>query len=168
MKAHAASFVRRGKIKGDLLDAAVKRLADLAFTDAREIVAWDEETVTSADGEISVRPRLVLKDSKAISPQAATLIKGAFMKAGEIRIDLHDQRGALVDLIKTLKGSDAVTNNVTVTNNTLNVGAVTAQDAAQRIAFLLSAAQSRLPAMKTIEAEPVRNSRDVDEEPKDR
>lgn len=139
VKADTRSFTRRQKVKGDILDAAVKRLADLAFTDLREIVSWADEPEFDADGAlVTVRKRLVLRDSADISPQAATLLKGAFVKAGEVRIETHDQRAALVDLVKLLKGSDAAPSQVTV--NQVNVGSMSAIDAAQRVAFLLAAA----------------------------
>ena len=166
VKADARQFARRQKVKGDIMDAAVKRLAEMAFTDVRELIAWKSEPVINADGEvIGERPRLVLRDSADISPAAATLIKSAFLKAGEIRVETHDQRSALVDLVKLLKGSDAApTSNVTV--NQVNVGAVDAVTAAQRVAFLLAAAAARAPSppppRPLIEGEHVHKSKDMD------
>ena len=166
VKADARQFARRQKVHGDILDNAVKRLAEMAFTDVRELIAWKSEPVINADGEvIGERPRLVLRDSADISPAAATLIKSAFLKAGEIRVETHDQRSALVDLVKLLKGSDAApTSNVTV--NQVNVGAVDAVTAAQRVAFLLAAAAARAPSppppRPLIEGEHVHKSKDMD------
>lgn len=144
-------FARRQKVKGDILDEAVKRLASLAFTDVRELLAWHQEPVVNADGEVTgTKQRLVIKDSSAISPEAATLLKGAFLKAGELRIETHDQRAALVDLVRLLKGSDAApANNVTV--NQVNVGQLSALDAAQRVAFMLAAAGRSLAAAPVVE-----------------
>ena len=162
VKADARSFARRQKVKGDLLDATLRRLADIAHTDPREIFAWREEATVNEAGEvIGTAPRLIVRDSKDISAAAATLIKGAFLKAGEVKIETHDQRAALVELAKLLKGSDAAPPpNVTV--NQVNVGGVDALAAASRVAFLLSSALARAPAaapeIKTIEGEAVPNS----------
>ena len=166
VKADARQFARRQKVHGDILDNAVKRLAEMAFTDVRELIAWKAEPVINADGEvIGERPRLVLRDSADISPAAATLIKSAFLKAGEIRVETHDQRSALVDLVKLLKGSDAAPPS-SVTVNQVNVGAVDAVTAAQKVAFLLAAAAARAPAPPTaaplIEGERVHKSKDMD------
>ena len=153
----AQTFARRQKVKGDLLDASIRRLAEIAHTDLRELVAWRDEPEVNAEGEIvGSRQRLVIRPSAEISPAAATLLKGAFTKAGELRIETHDQRAALVDLVKLLKGSDAAPPaNVTV--NQINVGAAGAVDAVKRIAFLLASATSRQPAAPppvTIDAKP--------------
>lgn len=160
VKADSRQFARRQKVKGDILDAAVKRLADMAFTDPREVFAWRNEPVLNADGEvIGERTKLIARDSADLSPAAASLVRGAFVKAGEVKLETHDQRSALVDLVKLLKGSDAVTNNVTVTTNTVNVGGIDAVTAAQRVAFLMAAAASRIPSN-------VHNSQLVDVTPK--
>jgi hypothetical protein len=164
-KAGNDAFVRRAKKSGDILDAAVRRLADLALTDPREVFAWKNEPVLNADGEVTgERTRLVVRDSKDISPAAATLIKGAFVKAGEVKIETYDQRAALVDLVKILKGDDVATQSVTV--NQVNVGSVDAVTAAQRVAFMLAAAShhvaARPAAPVTIEGERVHNSRSTD------
>lgn len=137
----ARTFARRQKIKGDLLDASIRRLADIAHTDLRELVAWHDVPELNADGEvIGTRQRLVIRDAAEITPAAATLLKGAFLKAGELRIETHDQRAALVDLVKLLQGKDAAPPPPSLTVNQFNVGGVDAIQAAQRVAFLLAAA----------------------------
>ena len=157
VNADARAFARRQKVRGDLLDATLKRLADIAHTDLRELLAWKDEPVTNADGEVTgTRQRLILRDSKDISPAAATLLKGAFLKAGELRIETHDQRAALVDLAKLLKGSDALPPAPNVTVNQVNLGQLGAVEAAQRVAFMLQAAGRALaaPQPQTIDATP--------------
>lgn len=160
VKADSRTFARRQKVKGDLLDATLKRLADIAHTDLRELLAWKDEPVVNADGEVTgTRQRLILRDSQSISPAAATLLKGAFLKAGELRIETHDQRAALVDLAKLLKGSDALPPTQNVTLNQVNIGQLGAVEAAQRVAFMLAAAGRTLAAPQpaqpvTIDATP--------------
>ena len=156
-EARSVRYAKRTKVESDLLEASIARLRDIAFTDVREIAAWREEALTNAEGEvIGTAQKLALRDSADISPQAAALISGAFLKAGEVRLNFHDQRAALVDLVKLLKGSDAAPPaNVTV--NQVNIGAAGAVDAVQRIAFLLASATSRQPAAPqpvTIDAKP--------------
>lgn len=151
-------FARRQKRTGDLLEQTVKRLSDIAFTDPGELMAWETEPAT-------MRQRLRLRDSSSIPAGARAAIKGAFMKGDSVRLELHDTRAALVDLAKLLIGKDiAQTPSVNVTQ--VNVGGVDAVQAAQRVAFLLAAASHRLPAPRTIDAEPVQDSKDADADPK--
>lgn len=166
VKADSRAFVRRQKSHTDMLDAAVKRLADLAMTDPRELFAWRNEAQLNAAGEVTgVTPRLMLRDSLDISPAAASLIKGAFVKAGEIKLETHDQRAALVDLVKILKGNDIGAGATTTNVTQINVGGVSALDAAQRVAFLLASMASRAPSAPIIDAHPVHISQDTDTDP---
>ena len=146
VEAETRTYARRQKSRGDLLARALSKLDDIMSTDLREVVDWRREAVTNAAGEVTgISETVAVKDAAKISPKAASAIKGVFMKAGQVRIEMHDQRAAAVEIIKLLSGSDAQpTTNVTV--NQTNIGATDALDAARRVAFLLGAAMSRLPA----------------------
>lgn len=145
VKADSRAFVRRQKMKGDLLDSAIKRLANIAFTDIREVATWREEPTLNAEGEvIGSQQRLRVRDALDLTPEAAALIRSAFTKSGEVRIETHDQRTALVDLVKLLKGDDAMQpSNVNIQQ--VNIGGTDALEAAKRVSFLLAAARSREP-----------------------
>lgn len=163
VEAHNRGFARRQNQKGDLLERVVKRLEAIAMTDLAEIADWRTEAFVDEKGETQVKQRLRVKDANAISPAARAAIKGAFLKSGEIRLEMHDQRAALESLAKILKGDDVATsNNITV--NQVNVGQVSATDAAQRIAFLLAAAANRMPSTPLLDVTPVHNSKVTDTE----
>jgi hypothetical protein len=91
---------------------------------------------------------------------ASKAIKSVFLKGGALRIDMHDKRQALVDLVKLLKGDDvAQPGNVSIQQ--VNIGALDALEAAKRVSFLLAAARSReaaKPSPPTIEGEAVHDS----------
>ena len=125
---------------------ALQKLDDIMSTDVREIVDWRREPVLNAEGEVvEIAETMALKDAHALSPKAAAAIKSVFTKAGALRVELHDQRAAAVEIVKLLSGSDAQpASNITV--NQVNVGNVDAVTAAQRVAFLMAAASSRQPA----------------------
>ena len=162
--ADSRSFGRRQKKTGDLLARVVAELEDIAFQDVREVVDWRREAVTNEHGEVvDVRETVAVRDSAKLTPQAARSIKGVIVKAGKVQIELHDKRAALEALARILKGDDVATPQ-TVNVQQINVGTVDAVTAAQRVAFLLAAAASR-PAsqpMRTIDAAPVHNSKDMD------
>ena len=158
VKVRTATFARREKKAGDLLARVVAELEDIAFQDIREVVDWRREPVTNADGEVTgISESVAIRDSKSLTPQAARSIKGIMMKAGRVQVEMHDKRAALEALAKILKGDDIqAASNITV--NQVNVGAVDAATAAQRVAFLLSAAAHVRPVqaapMRVIEGEP--------------
>ena len=158
VKAETRSYGRRQKKAGDLLARVVAELEDIAFQDIREVVDWRREPVTNADGEVTgISESVAIRDSKSLTPQAARAIKGIMMKAGRVQVEMHDKRAALEALAKILKGDDIqAASNITV--NQVNVGAVDAATAAQRVAFLLSAAAHVRPVqaapMRVIEGEP--------------
>ena len=151
-------FLRREKGKGDLLARVVKELEDIAFQDIREVVDWRQEAETNAEGEvIGVRESVAIRDSAKLSPAAAKAVKGVFMKGDRLRLEMHDKRAALEALAKILKGDDVQpAGNVTV--NQVNIGQLGSVEAAQRVAFLLAAANASArpaaPAPLVIDAKP--------------
>jgi len=149
--------VRREKGDEDLRERVIEELRRIAFADVREVMKWNREPVMSPDGEVlGIVDRVTVTASDKLTDSSAAAIKSVFQKAGSLRVELHDKRAALEALAKILKGDDGQpTGGVHVTQ--VNVGSVSAIDAAQRIAFLLSAAQARVapsPAPIVIEGEP--------------
>ena len=161
----ARTFARRQKTKGDLLQRALRELEDIAFADVREVLDWRREAVTTPDGESAIVDRLQVRDADKITPQAAKAIKAVFMKAGQLRVDMHDKRAALESIVKLLSkdGDAAPPQNVTV--NQVNVGAMDAIEAARRVAFMVAAVSQQRPAAPMIDATPAptaQKSRDMD------
>jgi hypothetical protein len=148
------TYLKRTKKSGDLLARALQKLDDIMSTDVREIVDWRREPVLNDNGEVvDITETVAVKDSAKISARAASAIRGVFTKSGKIRLELHDQRAAAAEIVKLLSGNDAQpASNITV--NTINVGAHDALEAAKRVSFLLAAARSREPAVKTIDVTP--------------
>jgi hypothetical protein len=162
VKASAQAFARRQKGKGDLLARVVQELEDMAFSDVREVLDWKREASAGADGEVLVRDVVHVQDAKKLSPAAAKAIKSVFLKAGELRVDMHDKRAVLETLAKILTIKDTpVPQSFTV--NQVNVGGSGAGEALQRVAFALSALMSK-PTPLTIDATPVQNSTDTDKD----
>lgn len=152
VEAETRSFTRRQKSRGDLLARALQKLDDIMSTDIREVADWRREAVTNADGEvIEIAETMALKDASAISAKAAAAIKSVFTKSGKLRVEMHDTRAAAAEIVKLLTGSDAQPSQTTNITQ-VNVGAVSATDAAQRIAFLLAAAASKAAPPVMIEA----------------
>jgi hypothetical protein len=163
VKADTRAFTRRQKGKGDLLQRALKRLEDIAFVDVREVANWRREPVLNADGEvIGEGESLMIRDSRDLTPAAAAAIKNVFTKSGRIRVEMHDAKAALVDIVKLLSGSDAQPSGGNVTVNQINVGETGALEALKRVSFLLAAARAREPAVKTID----HDSTDMDDKTK--
>lgn len=157
-------FARRQKKHGDTLQWAIKELEAIASVDPGEIFNWKRVSVLNAAGEVTgERHDVQVQDSAKLSPAARKAIKGVFLKGDNLRVETHDKAAALVSLIKVLTGSDADKPNVTI--NQVNVGQVSAEDAARRVAFLLAAGRASMdaqPAIKTIEGSAVHNSKDTD------
>jgi hypothetical protein len=168
VKADERTFARRQKMKGDLLERAIKELEKIAFSDIGETLAWRNEAVTNASGEVTgVRETLALRDSSSMPAEARAAVKSLFMKGDRIRLEMHDKRLALEGPIKALKGDDVATKpNVTV--NQLNLGQMGALEVAQRVAFLLAVAGNGLPvnalSQPTIDAKPSPSSTDAESE----
>jgi hypothetical protein len=155
VKADTRTFLRRKRGDGDLLARALQKLDDIMSTDVREIVDWRREPVLNDNGEVvDITETVAVKDSAKISARAASAIRGVFTKSGRIRLELHDQRAAAAEIVKLLSGNDAQpASNVTV--NQINMmGQTDALEAAKRVSFLLAAARSREPAVKTIDVTP--------------
>lgn len=158
VKAENARFARRQKMKGDLLERVVKELEAIAFCDIGEVVDLRKEPVLNDAGEVvEVRDALRIRETASMPAEARKAIKALFMKSGQVRIEMADKRAALETLARILKGDDAATSNVTNVTQ-VNVGAMSATDVAQRIAFLLAAAAARPPSEPLIEAQPIRKS----------
>lgn len=124
-----------------MLERTVKELEKIAFSDIGEIANWQREPILNADGEVvDYRTTLQIKDSAKLTVAQRAMVKAAFTKGGEIRLDLHDKLAALLGLHKALMGKDVPASSVTV--NQVNVGAVPAIEAARKVAYLLAAARA--------------------------
>jgi hypothetical protein len=139
VKASTRSFVRRSAKAGDLQQRALARLEAIAFTDIREIAQWDKRPIINADGEVTgYEEHVAMTPSAKLSPASAASIKGIIAKFGHARIELHDQRQALVDILKiTGAFADDKPAPTNVTVNQLNVGVTTSIEAARKVAFLI-------------------------------
>ena len=132
------TFARRKIARGDVLERTVKELESIAFSDIGEIANWQREPILNADGEvIDYRTTLQIKDSAKLTSAQRAMVKSAFTKSGEIRLELHDKLSALLGLHKALIGKDAP---ASVTVNQVNVGAVSALEAARKVHYLLAVA----------------------------
>ena len=162
VEASTRKFATRKKTQGDLLAAATKRLADIAFLDPGELINWERTPIVNAEGEVTgYESALQVKDSAKLTAAQRAAVKGAFLKSGALRLELHDSVNALVNLHKLLSGKDAPPSGSLVINQT-NVGDVPALEAARKVAFLIAAARAQAAPLVTIEATPVRNSKETD------
>ena len=141
VRTETRAFARREKTKGDLLERALKELADIAFSDIREVANWRREPVTNADGEVvDVTETVAFRDSASLPSNAAKAVKGLLFKSGRVQLEMHDKRAALESLIKLLSGDNAPAPPI-VTVNQVNVGALDAMETARRLAFVIEAAR---------------------------
>jgi hypothetical protein len=155
----------REKQHGDLMDRAIRELEAIAFHDIREVADWRREVKIGADGEvIGADSTLAIRDAADLPACASKAIKSVFLKGGSLRIDMHDKRQALVDLVKLLKGDDvAAPRNVSIQQ--VNIGATDAFEAAKRVSFLLAAARAREADRPIIDASPVQASTEAGAKP---
>jgi phage terminase small subunit len=141
-------FVRRQKKFDDLQLLAIEELKKIAFADVREVAQWDRRPVFSPDGEVvSIVEDVRAVPSAQLSPVAAASIKSVFNKGGAVRVELHDKQAALLAILKltgAFKDDNAPPSSVTV--NQVNVGGLSAIEAARRVAFLIRSAVAIQPA----------------------
>jgi hypothetical protein len=109
-------FVRRQKSEGNLRERALEELEAIAFADIGEVIDWRREFRMNADGEfVDIAESIQMKESRKLTAAARKSIKGVFLKSGHLRVEFHDKRQALVELIKLVSRSDVpTTNNVTL------------------------------------------------------
>jgi hypothetical protein len=159
--------VRRQAKAGDLQQRALARLEAIAFTDIREIAQWDRRAIVNADGEVTGYEEDVrMTPSSKMSAATAASIKGIIAKFGHARIELHDQRQALVDILKiTGAFADDKPPPTNVTVNQLNVGVSTSIEAARKVAFLIrqAAAMQSGPPMIEGKALPSEGSSPIEQ-----
>lgn len=158
VEASTSRFARKKKSNADLLEQTTQRLAEIALLDPGEVLNWERQPVYDAEGSVTgYATGLQVKDSAKLTAAQRAAIRGVFNKSGELRVELHDTVGALVNLHKLLTGKDAPSS---VTVNQVNVGQVSALEAARKVAYLLAAAQAapqiaKQPQPVTIEAKAV-------------
>ena len=148
-------FAKHKLQRGDTLTKVVKRLESIALIDPGELLNWERVPILNADGEVTgYETALQVKDSAKLTADQRAAVRGVFTKSGQLRVELHDQVNALVNLHKLLTGKDgSIAPSITI--NQQNIGDVPALDAARKVAFLLAAARSQGEPAKVIEAVPV-------------
>jgi hypothetical protein len=140
-------FVRHQKKIEDLQLAALEELKNIAFADVREVAQWGPKPTFSPDGDlIGIEEQVRVTPADQLSEAAAASIKGVFAKAGGVRLELHDKRQALVDILKiTGAFKDDRPPAASLTVNQVNIGHMNAIDAARRVAFLIRSATALAP-----------------------
>lgn len=133
-----------------------KEIEKLAYSDVRDVVQWERVPIIDAEGNVTgYEDAMTATPSRKLSPRQAGAIKGVTTKSGALKIDMHDKAQALDKLGKALGiFSDSTPALPSVTVNQLNVGDVSALEAARRMAYLLaSAGRLEAPQAMTIEGE---------------
>jgi hypothetical protein len=123
----------------------IRELEKVAYSDVRDLVAWDKEPILDADGTVTgYRDRMTVTPSHRLKPGVAATVKSVTTKSGALKFDVHDKLNALMQLGKILglysdAGSAAATTNVQV--NQVNIGGDNALEAVRRLAFAIQKAQ---------------------------
>ncbi len=148
----AQAALRPEKQLGDLRLRVLRKLERIALGDIRQVANWSKRPILDADGNLTGFQDVVdITPSARLTHDAAAAVKGVFVKAGEVRLELHDPQPALEKLCKAL-GIYADAAPAPATVNQVNVG-TDAGETVKRIAFLLAAAaaQRAKPEPLTIE-----------------
>jgi hypothetical protein len=142
-------FVRRQKKFDDLQLAAIEELKKIAFADVREVAQWGPKPTFSPDGDlIGIEEQVRVTPADQLSEAAAASIKGVFAKAGGVRLELHDKRQALVDILKiTGAFKDDKPPAASLTVNQININGESAIEAARKVAFLIRSAAALAPQL---------------------
>jgi hypothetical protein len=123
----------------------IRELEKVAYSDVRDLVAWDKEPIFDADGAVTgYRDRMTVTPSHRLKPGVAATVKSVTTKSGALKFDLHDKLNALMQLGKILglytdAASATATTNVQV--NQVNIGGDNALEAVRRLAFAIQKAQ---------------------------
>lgn len=155
---------RRAKAEKPIEDVRIRlarRMEALALGDPRDVINWDRKATVDADGNVTgFADELVVTPSRLLSADQAAMVKGAFLKSGEMRIEMADQLVAIEKLCKALGiyQESAAPMPIAPSAATASLGA-DAVEQVRRIAFLIHAAsnhaaQANLPNPLTIEHEP--------------
>jgi hypothetical protein len=142
IESDARSRHRREKPIDDARLRLVRELEKIAYSDVRDLVAWDKEPIVDSDGTVTgYRDRMTVTPSHRLKPGAAAAIRSVTTKAGALKFDAHDKLNALMTLAKILGMTTDAPPPSSVTINQVNVGPDTALEAARRLAFALAAAE---------------------------
>jgi hypothetical protein len=123
----------------------IRELEKVAYSDVRDLVAWDKEPIFDADGAVTgYRDCMTVTPSHRLKSGVAATIKSVTTKSGALKFDVHDKLNALMQLGKILglytdAASAGATTNVQV--NQVNVGSDNALEAVRRLAFAIHKAQ---------------------------
>jgi hypothetical protein len=129
----------------DARERVIRELERLAFSDARDLVAWDRHPKFDADGEtvIGFEDVMIVRPSHLMTADQAAAVRSVTTKAGALKFETHDKLGALEKLAKVLglyvePTAPPISQSVTV--NQMNFNSDNALEAARRLAFALAKA----------------------------
>ena len=128
----------------DIRIRAMRRLEAMALGDRRDLIQWGRKPVVNSDGDVTgFVDDLALTPSDKLTADQAALVKGVFMKSGQLRVEMVPQLEALRDLMKSL---GMLQDSAPPPPSTVNIGQINvgndAVEAVRRVAFLLAAADN--------------------------
>ena len=143
-----ASTRRRHHREKDIEDIQarlLKRMADIALGDTRDVQQWNRKAIVNSDGDVTgFTDEIDITPSHKLKPEQAALVKGVFRKGDGVRVELVDQLAAMEKLAKML-GMFQDSSPPPVVNNTVNQVNISgdAVEAVRRVAFMLEAANKQ-------------------------
>lgn len=124
----------------------IQELERVAFSDIRELVAWDKRPVMNADGDvIGFEDQISAVPSNLLSRDAGARIKSVTTKSGALKVEVHDKLSALEKLMKVLGMGQEHSPPPGPTIGTINIAGDSALEAIRRVAFLFAAAEAQAP-----------------------
>lgn len=139
--------IARHRPEKKIADLRLRWLAEMesiAFADVRDLVRWEKRAQLDESGNVvGMVDHVDVRPSHELTAAQAAAVKGVFLKAGSLRVDMAPKLEALEKIGKHLGmyAADAPLAPSQVTVNQVNVGAVDAMEAARRVGFLLQAAR---------------------------
>ena len=81
----------------------IREFEKVAYSDVRDLVAWNKEPILDADGTVTgYRDRMTVTPSHRLKPGVAATVKSVTTKSGAVKFDVHDKLNALMQLGKIL------------------------------------------------------------------
>lgn len=132
------------KVLADSKARLLRELERIAYSRITDVVAWERKPVFNAAGDVTgFVDEMEAKPSHGLSADTIAGIKSVKTKAGAIQIETQDKLQALEKLMKFHGIGNEPPAAAPVTVNQLNVGDVSAVEAARKVAYMLAAIQSR-------------------------
>lgn len=130
-----------------ILDSRARLLRELeraAYSKISDVVAWERRPIYSAEGDaVGFADEIEARPSHSLTDDVLGAVKSVTTKSGQLKIELHDKMSALEKLMKFHGIGNEPPAAAPVTVNQLNVGDVSAVEAARKVAYMLAAIQSR-------------------------